>query len=173
MKVPLTLSIVLCAAPAWPQSLSPELEDVKGTITGVGASGRVGYAIRVPKGSHLIRTGEYRDLYSSRHNAYVSWKVQIMTSPVRTLEGAREDATIAGQPVKAEASAIEGGFQVVRRPTSDSVVDASVWTYKVGEVGGVRAQCSGPAKALDTLMAMCATLQVGPAAAAELTQEAR
>jgi hypothetical protein len=164
MKVALTLVMVLGAAVAWPQPLSPELEDAKGTIAGAGAEGgRVGYTIRVPKGAYLIRTGELRDLYSSRYNSFVSWKVQIETSPVRTLEAALKDATLSGRSVKPEASAIEGGFQVVRRPTSDSVVDASVWTYKVGASGGVRAQCSGPVQALDALVAMCATLQVVPA----------
>jgi len=164
MKARLTLVVmILGSALAWPQSLSPELEDVKNTIAGVGAAGgKVGYTIRVPKGAYLIRTGEWRDLYSSRHDAFVSWKVQIETSPVRTLEAALKDATPSSRTVKPEASAIEGGLQVVRRPTSDSVVDASVWTYKVGELGGVRAQCSGPAKALDALVAMCATLQVVP-----------
>jgi hypothetical protein len=167
MKVLLTLVMVLGSAVAWAQPLSPELEDVKGTIAGVGAEGgRVGYAIRVPKGSYLIRTGEVRDQYSSRHDAFVSWKVQIETSPVRTLDAALKDATPPSRTGKPEASAIEGGFQVVRRSTSDSVVDASVWTYRVGELGGVRAQCSGPAKALDALVAMCATLQVVPASSA-------
>jgi hypothetical protein len=42
------------------------------------------------------------------------------------------------------------------------VVDADAWTYKIGAAGGVRAQCSGPAKALATLAEMCATLQVLP-----------
>jgi hypothetical protein len=164
MKVPLTLMMVLASAAAWPQPLSPELEDVKGTIAGVGAdAGRVGYTIRVPKGAYLTRIGEFQDLYSSRYNSFVSWKVQVVASPVRTLEAALNDATTPGRSVKPDASAIEGGFQVVRRPISDSVVDASVWTYKVGELGGVRAQCSGPAKALDALTAMCATLQVVPA----------
>ena len=164
MKVPLTLAMVLGAAVAWAQPLSPELEEVKGTIAGAGAdAGRIGYSISVPKGAYLIRTGEWLDRYSSRYNSFVSWKVQVETSPVRTLEAALKDATSQGRSLKPEASAIEGGFQVVRRPTSDSIVDASVWTYKVGAAGGVRAQCSGPAKALDALVAMCATLQTGPA----------
>jgi hypothetical protein len=168
MKVPLTLAMVLASAVAWTQPLSPELEDVKGTIAGGGAEGgRVGYTIRVPKGAYLIHTGEWRDVYSSRYNSFVSFNVQVERSPVRTLEAALKDATPSGRNVKPEASAIEGGFQVVRRPTSDSVVDASVWTYKVGELGGVRAQCSGPAKAVDALVAMCATLQVVPVPASD------
>jgi hypothetical protein len=167
MKVPLTLMLALAAIPARAQPLSPELEEVKGTLVGGGAdAGRLGYVMRVPKGAYLVRTGEQRDLYSIRYNAYVSWKVQVETSPVRTLEAAVKEATIPGRPVNPEGSAIEGGFQVVRRPTSDSVVEASVWTYKVGEGGGLRAQCSGPVKGVDALAAMCATLQVGVAASA-------
>ena len=143
------------------------LEDVKGSVAGLGAdAGRIGYAIRVPKGAYLIRTGERQDLYSIRYNSFVSWKVQVEPSAVRTLEDALTDATIPGRLVKTEGSAIEGGFQVVRRPTSDSVVDASVWTYKAGEGGGLRAQCSGPVKAVATLAAMCATLRVVPVASA-------
>jgi hypothetical protein len=167
MKIPITLVMVLGSAVAWSQPLSPELEDVKGTIAGVGADGgKVGYAIRVPKGAYLIRTGDRQDQYSSRYDAFVSWKVQIEPSPVRTLEAALKDATPPNRTIKPEASAIEGGFQVVRRSTSDSVVDGSVWTYKVGELGGLRAQCSGPAKAVDALVAMCSTLQVIPAPSA-------
>jgi hypothetical protein len=165
MKWPLTLLLVLAAPTAWPQSLTPELEDVKGAIQGTGAdAARVGYTIRVPKGANLHRTGELQDVYTSRYNSFVSWKVQIEKSPVRTLEAAVQESTVPGRLFKPEGSAIEGGFQVLRRPTSDSVVDAAVWTYKVSDAGGVRAQCSGPARALDTLVQICATLQVVPVA---------
>jgi hypothetical protein len=167
MKVPLTLLLVLTSPAAWPQSLTPELADVKGTIQGVGADvAPVGYAIRVPKGASLHRTGEVQDVYSSRYNSFVSWKVQVEKSPVRTLDAAIQESTIPGRLFKPEGSAIEGGFQVLRRPTSDAVVDAAVWTYKIGDAGGVRAQCSGPAKALEALAEMCTTLQVLPAASA-------
>jgi hypothetical protein len=166
MKVELTMLLVLAAPAAWTQSLSPDLEDAKGTIAGAGVEGgRIGYAIRVPKGAHLHRTGELQDVYSSPYNSFVTWKVQVETSPVRTLDAALKESTIANQLFKPEASTADGGFQVVRRPTSPSVVEASVWTYKIGEGGGVRAQCSGPAKAVDALVAMCATLQVTPPAA--------
>lgn len=167
MRWPLTLLVVLAAPAAWPQSLTPELQDVKGTIQGVGSdAARVGYSIRVPKGANLGRTGEVQDVYSSRYNSFVSWKVQVEKTAVRTLDAAVQESTVPGRLFKPEGAAIEGGFQVLRRPTSDSVVDAAVWTYKVTDAGGVRAQCSGPAKALETLAQMCASLQVTPAASA-------
>jgi hypothetical protein len=170
MKLPLTLLLALAANAAWPQSPSLELADAKGTIRGTGAdSAPVGYTIRVPKGANLHRTGEVQDVYSSRYNSFVSWTVQIEKSPVRTLEDAIKESTIPGRLFKPEGSAVAGGFQVRRQPTDSSVVDAAVWTYKVGDAGGVRAQCSGPAKALDALAEMCATLQVGPPGAGALT----
>jgi hypothetical protein len=61
---------------------------------------------------------------------------------------------------------VDGGFQVVIRPTSADVVDAEVRTYKIGAGAAVRARCSGPAKEVATLIAMCSTLQVQPAASA-------
>ena len=144
-----------------------ELAEVKGTISGSGTDGApVGYTMRVPKDANLHRTGEVQDVYTRPFNSFVGWQVQIEKSPVRTLEAAVKESTIPGRLFKPEGSAIEGGFQVVRRPTDPSVVDAAVWTYKIGAAGGVRAQCSGPAKALATLAEMCATLQVAPAASA-------
>jgi len=167
MRLPITLLLVLAAPAAWSQSLSPELEDVKGTVTGSGAAaGGVGYTIRVPKGASLHRTGALQDLYSKWHDPFASWKVQVEATPVRTLEAALKESTTSGHLFKPEGSAVEGGFQVIRRPTSSSVVDAAVWAYRVGEQGGVRAQCSGPAKAIDTLVDMCASLKLVPAAPA-------
>ena len=162
------LLLALAAPAAWPQSPpAVELADAEGTIAGTGGdSARVRYTIRVPKGANRHRTGEVQDVYTRPFNSFVSWQVQIEKSPVRTLEAAVKESTIPGRLFKPEGSAIEGGFQVVRRPTDPSVVDAEVWTYKVGAAGGVRAQCSGPAKALATLAEMCATLQVMPAASA-------
>jgi hypothetical protein len=58
---------------------------------------------------------------------------------------------------------VEGGFQVVLRPSSPDVVDAEVRIYKVAANGGVRARCSGPAKAIDTLVEMCGALRLLPA----------
>jgi len=162
------LLLALAAPAAWPQSPPTlELADAEGTIAGAGGeSARLRYTIRVPKGANLHRTGEVQDVYSRPFNSFVSWQVRIERSPVRTLEAAVKESTVPGRLFKPEGSAIDGGFQVVRRPTDSSVVDAEVWTYKIGAAGGVRAQCSGPAKALATLAEMCATLQVAPAASA-------
>jgi hypothetical protein len=93
----------------------------------------------------------------------VSWQVQVDKTPVRTLEDAVKDSTIPGRRTKPEGSAVDGGFQVVIRPISSDVVDAEVRTYKIGANAGVRARCSGPAKAITTLVDMCSTLQVLPA----------
>jgi len=160
------LLLALAAPAAWPQSPAIlELADAEGTIAGAGGeSARVRYTIRVPKGANLHRTGEVQDVYSRPFNSFVSWQVRIETSPVRTLEAAIKESTVPGRLFKPEGSAIDGGFQVVRRPTDPSVVDAEVWTYKIGAAGGVRAQCAGPVKALATLAEMCATLHVAPAA---------
>ena len=162
------LLLALAAPAAWPQSPPTlELADAEGTIAGAGGeSARVRYTIRVPRGANLHRTGEVQDVYSRPFNSFVSWQVRIERSPVRTLEAAVKESTVPGRRFKPEGSAIDGGFQVVRRPTDPSVVDAEVWTYKIGAAGGVRAQCAGPAKAVATLAEMCATLQVAPAASA-------
>jgi hypothetical protein len=157
------LVLALATPAAWAQSPAPELADAQGTITGGGDAVRVRYAIRVPKGANLNRTGEQRDAYSHPYNSFVSWQVQVDKTPVRTLEDAVKDSTIAGRRTKPEGSAVEGGFQVVIRPTSPDVVDAEVRTYKIGANAGVRARCSGPAKAITTLVDMCSTLQVLPA----------
>jgi hypothetical protein len=149
----------------WPQS-PPDLElaEARGTIAGSGAdAAKVGYSIRVPKGANLHRTGEVQDVYSRPFNSFVIWQVQVEKSPVRTLEAAVKDSTIPGRRSKPEGSAGEGGFQVVLRPTSPEVVDAEVRAYKIAGSDGVRARCSGPAKALTTLIEMCSTLQVLPA----------
>jgi hypothetical protein len=167
MRLPITLLLLLAAPAAWAQSLSPELEEVKGTVTGPGAAaGGVGYTIRVPKGASVHRTGTVQDLYSKWHDPFASWKVQVETTPVRTLEAALKESTVSGRLFTPEGSAVEGGFQVLRRPTSSSVMDAAVWAYKVGEQGGVRAQCSGPAKAIEALTEMCSSLKLGPPAPA-------
>jgi hypothetical protein len=159
------LLLALAAPAAWPQP-APELADAEGTITGGGDAARVRYTIRVPKGANLNRTGEQRDAYSQPYNSFVSWQVQVDKTPVRTLEDAVKDATIPGRRTKPEGSAVDGGFQVVIRPTSADVVDAEVRTYKIGAGAAVRARCSGPAKEVATLIAMCSTLQVQPAASA-------
>jgi hypothetical protein len=155
-------------AAAWPQSPPAlELAEAKGTIAGSGADpARIGYSIRVPKGANLNRLGEVQDSYSHRYNSFVSWQVQVEKSPVRTLEAAVQDSTIPGRRSKPEGSEVEGGYQVVLRPTSSDVVDAEVRAYRIGAGGGVRARCSGPAKAIATLIEMCSTLQVVPAAPA-------
>jgi hypothetical protein len=158
-----TLLLALATPAAWAQSPALELADAQGTITGGGDAARVRYTIRVPKGANLNRTGEQRDAYSHPYNSFVSWQVQVDKTPVRTLDAAVKDATIPGRRTKPEGSAVDGGFQVVIRPTSPDVVDAEVRTYKIGANVGVRARCSGPAKALETLVEMCSTLQVLPA----------
>jgi len=157
------LLLALATPAAWAQSPALELADAQGTITGGGDAVRVRYAIRVPKGANLNRTGEQRDAYSLPYNSFVSWQVQVDKTPVRTLEDAVKDATIPGKRTKPEGSAVDGGFQVVVRPTSPDVVDAEVRTYKIGAGAAVRARCSGPAKALTTLVEMCSTLHVLPA----------
>ena len=160
------LLLALATPAAWPQSPALELADAEGTIAGSGGdSSRVRYTIRVPKGANLHRTGEVQDIYSRPFNSFVIWQVQVEKSPVRTLEAAVKDSTIPGRRSKPEGSAVEGGFQVVLRPTSSDVVDAEVRAYKIGGSDAVRARCSGPAKALETLIQMCSTLQVLPAAA--------
>jgi hypothetical protein len=151
---------------AWPQS-PPELAEAKGTIAGSGADpARIGYSIRVPKGANLNRLGEVQDSYSHRYNSFVSWQVQVEKSPVRTLEAAVQDSTIPGRRSKPEGSEVEGGYQVVLRPTSSDVVDAEVRAYQIGAGGAVRARCSGPAKAVTTLIEVCRTLKVLPPAPA-------
>ena len=158
-----TLVLALAAPAAWPQSPTVDLGDVEGTLIGGGDLNRVHYTLRVPKGANLNRTGEQKDVYSRPFNSFVSWQVQVEKTPVRNLEGAVKDSTIAGRRSKPEGSAVEGGFQVVIRPSSDDVVDAEVRTYKVAANGAIRARCSGPAKAVTTLIEMCSTLQVQPA----------
>ena len=157
------LFLALVTPAAWPQSPAPELADAEGTITGGGDAARIRYTIRVPKGASLNRTGEQRDAYSYPYNSFVSWQVQVDKTPVRTLDAAVKDSTIAGRRAKPEGSAVDGGFQVVLRPSSSDVVDAEVRTFKIGEGAAVRARCSGPAKELTTLIEMCSTLQVRPA----------
>jgi hypothetical protein len=155
-------------AAGWPQS-PPELElaEVKGTIAGSGADAApVGYTIKVPKGANLHRLGQVQDAYSRPYNSFVIWQVHVEKTPVRTLEAAVKDATTPGRRSKPEGSEVEGGFQVVLRPTSSEVVDAEVRAYKIGTGGAVRARCSGPAKAIATLIEMCSTLKVLPAAPA-------
>jgi hypothetical protein len=160
------LLLALITPAVWPQSTDLELAEAKGTIAGSGAdAAKVGYAIRVPKGANLHRTGEVQDVYSRPFNSFVIWQVQVEKSPIRTLEAAVKDSTMPGRRSKPEGSAVEGGFQVVIRPTSPDVVDAEVRAYKIGESGAVRARCSGPAKALEILLQMCSALQVLPAAA--------
>ena len=159
------LLLALAAPAAWAQP-APELADAEGTITGGGDAARVRYTIRVPKGANLNRTGEQRDAYSHPYNSFVSWQVQVDKTPVRTLEDAVKDSTIPGRRTKPEGSAVDGGFQVVIRPTSADVVDAEVRTYKIGAGAAVRARCSGPAKEVATLIAMCSTLQALPPASA-------
>jgi hypothetical protein len=161
------LLLALATPAAWPQSPPAlELADAEGTIAGTGGdSARVRYTIRVPKGANLHRLGEVQDVYSRPFNAFVIWQVQVEKSPVRTLEAAVKDSTIPGRRSKTEGSAVQDGFQVVLRPTSPDVVDAEVRAYKIGGSDAVRARCSGPAKALETLIQMCSTLQVLPAAA--------
>jgi hypothetical protein len=173
MKVPAlirsaVLVLTFATTTAWPQSPPAlELADAEGTIAGTGGdSSQVRYTIRVPKGANLHRTGEVQDVYSRPFNSFVIWQVQVEKSPVRTLEAAVKDATIPGRRSKPEGSAVEGGFQVVIRPTSPDVVDAEVRAYKMSGSDAVRARCSGPAKALETLIQMCSALQVLPAAAA-------
>jgi hypothetical protein len=162
-----TVLLLALAAPAvWPQSPALELADAEGTVTGGGDAVRVRYTIRVPKGANLNRTGEQRDAYSHPYNSFVSWQVQLDKTPVRTLEAAVKDSTLPGKRSQPEGSAVDGGFQVVLRPSSPDVVDAEVRTYKIGAGAAVRARCSGPAKAITTLIEMCSTLQVQPAAAA-------
>jgi hypothetical protein len=167
MKVLITrravLILALATPAAWAQSPAPELADAQGTITGGGDAARVRYAIRVPKGANLNRTGEQRDAYSHPYNSFVSWQVQVDKTPVRTLEAAIKDSTIPGKRTKPEGSAVDGGFQVVLHPSSADVVDAEVRVYRIGANAGVRARCSGPAKAISTLTEMCSTLQVLPA----------
>jgi len=160
--------LVLAFAPtaARPQSSALELADAEGTLTGGGDAVRVRYTIRVPKGANLNRTGEQRDAYSHPYNSFVSWQVQVDKTPVRTLEAAVKDSTIPGRRTKPEESEVDGGFQVVLRPTSSDVVDAEVRTYKMGADGAVRARCSGPAKEIATLIEMCATLRALGAASA-------
>jgi hypothetical protein len=161
-----TVLILALAAPAaWPQSPAVELGDVEGTLIGGGDLNRVHYTLRAPKGANLNRTGEQKDVYSRPFNSFVSWQVQVEKTPVRTLEEAVKDSTLPGRRSKPEGSAVEGGFQVVIRPSSDDVVDAEVRTYKVAANGAIRARCSGPAKAITTLVEMCSTLQVQPATA--------
>jgi hypothetical protein len=160
------LFLALVTPAAWPQSPALELADAEGTITGGGDAARIRYTIRVPKGANLNRTGEQRDAYSYPYNSFVSWQVQVDKTPVRTLDAAVKDSTIPGRRTKPEGSAVDGGFQVVLRPSSSDVVDAEVRTYKIGEGAAVRARCSGPAKELSTLIEMCSTLQVRPAAPA-------
>jgi hypothetical protein len=156
------LLLALATPAAWAQSPAVELADGQGTITGGGDAVRVRYTIRVPKGANLNRTGEQRDAYSHPYNSFVSWQVQVDKTPVRTLEAALKDS-IPGRRAKPEGSAVDGGFQVVLRPSSADVVDAEVRTYKIGGNAGVRARCSGPAKEITTLIQMCSTLQVSPA----------
>jgi hypothetical protein len=156
------LLLALAAPAAWPQP-ALELADAQGTLTGGGDASRVRYTIRVPKGANLNRTGEQRDAYSHPYNSFVSWQVQVDKTPVRTLEAAVKDSTLPGRRSKPEGSAVDDGFQVILRPSSDDVVDAEVRTYKVGANAGVRARCSGPAKAVATLVEMCSTLRVLPA----------
>ena len=160
------LLLALVAPAAWPQSPALELANAEGTIIGGGDLNRIRYAIRVPKGANLNRTGEQRDAYSHPYNSFVSWQVQVDKTPVRTLEDAVKDSTIPGRRTKPEGSAVDGGFQVVIRPTSADVVDAEVRTYKIGAGAAVRARCSGPAKEVATLIAMCSTLQALPPASA-------
>jgi hypothetical protein len=157
------LILALAAPAAWPQSV--ELADVEGTLIGGGDLNRVHYTLRVPKEANLNRTGEQKDVYSRPFNSFVSWQVQVEKTPVRTLDAAVKDSTIAGRRSKPEGSEVEGGFQVVIRPSSDDVVDAEVRTYRVAANGAIRARCSGPAKAVATLIEMCSTLQVQPAEA--------
>lgn len=157
------LLLALAAPAAWPQSPTVELAGAEGTLIGGGDLNRVRYTIRVPKDANLNRTGEQKDVYSRPFNSFVSWQVQVEKSPVRTLDAAVKDSTIAGRRSKPEGSEVEGGFQVVLRPSSADVVDAEVRAYKVGPNGAVRARCSGPAKAIDTLIEMCGALRVAAA----------
>ena len=161
------LLLALATPAAWPQSPPAlELADVEQSIIGGGDLARVRYTIRVPKGANLNRTGEQHDAYSLPFNSFVIWQVHVEKSPVRTLEAAVKESTIPGRRAKPDGSTVEGGFQVVLRPTSPDVVDAEVRTYKIGASGAVRARCSGPAKAVTTLLEMCSSLQVLPAAPA-------
>ena len=157
------LLLALATPAAWAQPPAPELADAQGTLTGGGDAARVRYTIRVPKGANLNRTGEQRDAYSHPYNSFVSWQVQVDKTPVRTLDAAVKDSTLPGKRSKPEGSAVDDGFQVILRPSSDDVVDAEVRTYKIGASAGVRARCSGPAKAIATLVEMCSTLRVLPA----------
>jgi len=158
------LVLALVAPAAWPQPPAVELANVEGSLIGGGDLSRVRYTIRVPKGANLNRTGEQRDAYSHPYSSFVSWQVQLEKSPVRTLDAAVKDSTIAGRRSKPEGSEVEGGFQVVLRPSSSDVVDAEVRAYKIGPTGAIRARCSGPAKAIDTLIEMCSSLRVLPPA---------
>ena len=157
------LLLALAAPAAWPQSPTVELAGAEGTLIGGGDLNRVRYTIRVPKDANLNRTGEQKDVYSRPFNSFVTWQVTVEKSPVRTLDAAVKDSTIAGRRSKPEGSEVEGGFQVVLRPSSADVVDAEVRAYKVGPNGAVRARCSGPAKAIDTLLEMCGALRVAAA----------
>ena len=169
MKALSAAVLLALAAPAAGVQSPPALElaEVKGTISGSGSDAApVEYTIRVPKGANLHRLGEVQDAYSHPFNSFVIWQVQIEKTPVRTLETALKDSTIPGRRSKPEGSEVEGGFQVVLRPASPDVVDAEVRAYQIGAGGGVRARCSGPAKAITTLIEMCRTLKVLPAASA-------
>ena len=153
------LLLALAAPAAWPAIPHPSWRMRRERSRAAATRMRVRYTIRVPKGANLNRTGEQRDAYSQPYNSFVSWQVQVDKTPVRTLEDAVKDATIPGRRTKPEGSAVDGGFQVVIRPTSADVVDAEVRTYKIGAGAAVRARCSGPAKEVATLIAMCSTLQ--------------
>jgi len=75
------------------------------------------------------------------------------------MQAAAQEATVPGMLETVEPAKVEGGFEIVKKPTAGAV-GAEVWVYRNGRKAQARARCSGPAKQLAVLREMCGSLKV-------------
>jgi hypothetical protein len=136
-----------------------ELEETKGVVKAFGDAPSAAYAIRVPKGANANRTNAYDHTFDLAINSMISWVVEVDRTKIATLEAAAKEATVPGMLYSVEPSKVDGGFQIVKKPTSGAI-GAEVWTIRNGKKSQARARCTGPAKELATLIEMCGSLRV-------------
>jgi hypothetical protein len=156
----LSLTAGLLVSPAWAQPKPAlELEEGKGVVKGFGDAPSASYTVRVPKGARADRSNDHIHNYTLDINSMISWLVQVDRTNVASLQAATQEATVPGMLETVEPAKVEGGFEIVKKPTSGAI-GAEVWVYRNGRKAQVRARCSGPAKQLAVLREMCGSLKV-------------
>lgn len=166
MKVMAVLAVAVAALPPGTASAAQaglELRDVRETkvFADIETDTPFGFSIQVPKGAELQQKDKSGYIYYKPVDPMIGFIVKVMplgSDPFKSAEKATAYVKMmaAGSTI-GETRKDAAGFTVLLKPMG---IGQDVWVFRNGKNAHAIAVCSGPAKMLSTLEAICGSLQV-------------